>query len=246
MKSSHSPLLGPEPREEAIQAAVRASVRAYHRREDARPLSQWDFLIQQSRFLQKRWWLLQGGVLLLLWWLLWVSDTSWELQRAMGTLAPLFVVLVLPELWKNRSSGALEVECSAYYSLRQIYAARLLLFGLADLVLVTVFFAAALLTGRTTAWEMIVHFLLPFLVTGGICLQTLSCRRDYGLYAALPLSLLWAAVWVQIILNERVYQLLTLPMWLGMLLLAGAYFLCSLWKLQRTCEKIWEVSPSWN
>ena len=86
--------------------------------------------------------------------------------------------------------------------------------------------------------------MLPFLVTGGICLQTLSCRRDYGLYAALPLSLLWAAVWVQIILNERVYQLLTLPMWLGMLLLAGAYFLCSLWNLQRTCEKIWEVSPS--
>lgn len=68
----------------------------------------------------------------------------------MGTLAPLFVVLVLPELWKNRSSGALEIECTAYYSLRQIYAARMVLFGLVDLALLTLFFSAALLAGQAT------------------------------------------------------------------------------------------------
>ena len=98
----------------------------------------------------------------------------------MGTLAPLFVVLVLPELWKNRANGALEVECTAYYSLRQVYAARLVLFGLADLALLTGFFSVALLTGRAT-WEgLILHFLLPFLVTGCICLRTLSCLTDGG------------------------------------------------------------------
>lgn len=87
-------------------------------------------------------------MLVLLWWLLQSAGTAYEVQRAMGTLAPLFVVLVLPELWKNRSSGALEIECTAYYSLRQIYAARMVLFGLVDLALLTLFFSAALLAGR--------------------------------------------------------------------------------------------------
>ena len=143
---------------------MQAATLAFHRREAARPLAPLEFLRQQSHFLRKRWWALQGGVLLLLWWVLQSAGTTGEAQRAMGTLAPLFVVLVLPELWKNRASGALEVECTAYYSLRQVYAARLVLFGLADLALLTVFFSVALLTGRAT-WEgLILHFLLPFLV----------------------------------------------------------------------------------
>ena len=79
---------------------------AFHRREASRPLSQLEFLRQQNRFLHKRWWVLQAGVLGLLWWLLQISGSTAEVQRAMGTLAPLFVVLVLPELWKNRASGA--------------------------------------------------------------------------------------------------------------------------------------------
>ena len=148
MKPSQPTIPTPQPREAAVQAAVQSATLAFHRREAARPLAPLEFLRQQSR---KRWWALQGGVLLLLWWVLQSAGTTGEAQRAMGTLAPLFVVLVLPELWKNRANGALEVECTAYYSLRQVYAARLVLFGLADLALLTVFFSVALLTGRATS-----------------------------------------------------------------------------------------------
>ena len=153
----------PQPREEAVQATVRAATQAFRQREASRPLSQLEFLRQQAQFLHKRWWLLQGAVLVLLWWLLQSAGTAYEVQRAMGTLAPLFVVLVLPELWKNRSSGALEIECTAYYSLRQIYAARMVLFGLVDLALLTLFFSAALLAGQATG--CIAMFVLAFLVS---------------------------------------------------------------------------------
>ena len=210
----------PQPREAAVQAAVQAATLAFHRREAARPLAPLEFLRQQSHFLRKRWWALQGGVLLLLWWVLQSAGTTGEAQRAMGTLAPLFVVLVLPELWKNRANGALEVECTAYYSLRQVYAARLVLFG-------------------------ILHFLLPFLVTGCICLRTLSCRRMGAVYAALPLSLVWTAVWVCILLNDPVYQLISRPVWLGMLVLAAVYFCYAIGKLQTHCETLWEGTTSW-
>lgn len=246
MNSSLPPIPFPQPREEAIQATVLAATQAFHQREASRPLSQLEFIHQQGKLIHKRWWVLQAGVLLLLWWLLQHAGSTYEVQRAMGTLTPLFVVLVLPELWKNRVSGALEIECTAYYSLRQVYAARMVLFGMVDLVLLTLFFFAALLAGRAGLQDLIIHFLLPFLVTGCICLRTLSFRRDAALYTALPLCLLWTAVWVLIVLDSAVYALITLPVWLGLLGLAAVYFLYALYKLQTTCETLWEVSPSWN
>ena len=140
----------------------------------------------------------------------------------------------------------MEIECTAYYSLRQIYAARMVLFGLVDLALLTLFFSAALLAGQATLRDLIINFLLPFLVTGCICLRTLSHRRDTVCYAALPLCLAWTAVWVLLILSDQVYRMISLPMWLGMLLLATVYFLYAIRKLQNTCETIWEVSPVWH
>ena len=53
-------------------------------------------------------------------------------------------------------------------------------------------------------------------------------------------------MWVLLILSDQIYQLISLPMWLGMLLLAAVYFLYAICKLQNTCETIWEVSPVWH
>ena len=58
--------------------------------------------------------------------------------------------------------------------------------------------------------------------------------------------LAWTAVWVLLILSDQVYRMISLPMWLGMLLLATVYFLYAIRKLQNTCETIWEVSPVWH
>ena len=57
----------------------------------------------------------------------------------MGILAPSFVILILPELWKNRSNGAMEVEGATFFSIKNIYAARMLLFGMVDVCLLSVF-----------------------------------------------------------------------------------------------------------
>ena len=203
-------------------------------------------LRQQAQFLHKRWWLLQGAVLVLLWWLLQSAGTAYEVQRATGTLAPLFVVLVLPELWKTRSSGALEIECTRLLlpaaNLRRpdgsVWSGGP---GSAHPVLLR---RPAGRAGHPAGPHH--PFSAPFLVTGCICLRTLSHRRDTVCYAALPLCLAWTAVWVLLILSDQVYRMISLPMWLGMLLLATVYFLYAIRKLQNTCETIWEVSPVWH
>ena len=168
----------PPVREEAVRAAVQAARMAYRRAEAVRPLTRLEFLRQQGSFLRKRWWVLQAGMLVLLWQLLQMAGSAYETARAMGTLAPLFVVLVLPELWRNRTSGALEIEGTTRHSLRAVYAARMVLFGGADLVLLTLFCSAALAAGRVRPQDLVIHFLLPFLVTACICLRTLACRGD--------------------------------------------------------------------
>ena len=50
----------------------------------------------------------------------------------MGVVATLFVILIIPELWKNRSCECMEIEATSYYSLKQVYATRMLLFGVTD------------------------------------------------------------------------------------------------------------------
>lgn len=36
----------------------------------------------------------------------------------MGVASSLFVILMIPELWKNRSCGCMEIEAASCYSLR--------------------------------------------------------------------------------------------------------------------------------
>lgn len=69
----------------------------------------------------------------------------------MGAAAPLFALLILPELWKNQSSHTLEIECTTCYSLRQIYGARIFLFALVDITLLSIFSLTAIGSGLPEA-----------------------------------------------------------------------------------------------
>ena len=96
--------------------------------------SYFEFLYEQTKFIKKRWWILQGCVLMCLW--IWLSNYTSDIKdmmRIMGISATIFVVLIIPEIWKNRRNGAIEIEQASYYTLRQICTARMLMFGVVDL-----------------------------------------------------------------------------------------------------------------
>lgn len=82
-----------------------------------------------------------------------------------GALAPLFAILLIPELWRNRHSASMEIEGAALYSLRQIYSARMLLFAMTDTLFLTVFCGLAACTTRATASELVTQFFFPLCVT---------------------------------------------------------------------------------
>lgn len=219
-----------------LRETLAASRQAFLDAEQKAVLSRAEFLIGQMAYLQKRWWVWQAVVLLGLWCLMVQSGLNSFVQSSMGILGPLFAVLMIPELWKNRSSGSVEVEGAAYYSLRQIYAARIYAFGLVDAGMLTLFLALSVWGARAALGAMLVRFLLPMTVTECICFRTLTSRFFSSEYAAVAGCLFWAALWRIATLHGGLYEAISAPVWAGILALAGGYLIYAVRRALQRCE----------
>lgn len=232
--------------EAMISRAVELSKTAFYEAEGESRLSRLEFLYQQSQYIRKYLWVLQGAVLFMLWWILkHLGSSLFIAHRSMGVAAPLFVVLLVPELWKNRSYTAMEVEGTTYYNLRQIYAARMMVFGLVDLVLLSVFLAAASFTARMGIWEFTIQFFIPFNVSCCICFGTLYSKIENSETFAVGWCVLWIFLWVQVVLSEKIYNAISAPVWAVILAASIFYLVYSIARGQKNLDKVWEASL-WN
>lgn len=232
--------------EEKILQTIEAAKAAFYEGESETSLSRAEFLMQQSRYIKKRWWVLQGALLASLLWVLQAVESTYYIQRSLGVAAPMFVVLTLPELWKNRNCCATEVECTTYYSLRQIYAARLTLFAGVDLLLLSLFLWAVSFTTRLTLWQMLIQFVLPFNVACCICFHCLYSPKQGSEVFSLLLCAVFMALWMQVVLHDAVYQAISVPVWCALLSLSFVYLGCCILRGQRRWQLMYEVKPVWN
>lgn len=231
--------------ESKIQKTIAVSKEAFLSEESEQTVSHMEFLYQQCKFIKKRWWLMQGLLLAFVCFLLNNSETDFTVRRILGLTGPLFVILIYPEIWKSRSCDALEIECTTFYTLRSIYAARLTLFAGVDMVLLSVFYAVATLLSRMTLWEMLTQFMLPFNVTCCICFGTLYSKRINSQALSLLLCVLWAGAWSVLVLNDTVFRAISVPAWVS-LLAASVFFMgYTLYRGQRKWQTIMEVKPLW-
>lgn len=204
-----------EPNESKVKDTVVSAGKNFYEGMEKSCVSYFDFLFDQTRYIHKRWWILQFFVLVLAGWFAHeVKDVQW-IQRMFGITSSLFGIMIIPEFWKNRSSNSMEVESAAYFSVRQIYSARLLAFAVVDGALLGLFATVLTMSGRVIVEEIVIQFFLPMMVTCCICFRCLSSHHMASEYAACFLSLLWTAVWIQIVLNDSVYQAVSAPIWVG-------------------------------
>lgn len=229
-----------------IDICVAKSKEIYCEHEAQGYLTKMEFLYQQSRYILKRWWVLQGLLLLALWWTLKYSNSSYYIQRCMGTAAPLFVVLMMPEFWKNRHMNAMEIECTSYFSLRRVYAARLILFASVDLIMLSTFSLTTVRTTQLSPWELLVQFILPFNVTCCICFQTLYHKWFRSEIFSMFLCMLWSAAWILIVVNTKLYSMISEPIWYFLLISSTLYLGYCIYRGQRKCNEIWESDMVWN
>ena len=231
--------------ESKIQKTIAVSREAFLAGESEQALSHLEFLYQQSKYIQKRWWLMQGLLLAVAGFLLYNAQADFLVRRVLGLTGALFVILIYPEIWKNRSCDALEIECTTFYTLRSIYAAWLTLFAGVDMVLLSAFYAGASLLCRITLWEMLTQFMLPFNMTCCICFGTLYSRRINSSALSLLLCVLCAGAWSVLILNDAVFYAISAPVWAA-LLAASVFFMgYTLYRGQRVWQNIMEVKPLW-
>ena len=231
--------------EKKVAQTIAVSKSAFLSGESERTVSKIEFLFLQSKLIQKRWWFLQGLLLAVVCLFLCHMETDYLIRRALGLAGPLFVILILPELWKNRNFDAMEVECTTYYTIRSIYAARLTLFAGVDVLLLSAFFAAASAIAKITLWEMLIQFVLPFNVTCCICFRTLYAKRIRYEALAMLLCLLWTGIWALLIMSNSVYSVISVPMWIAALaasLLGMCYTLC---QGKEKWQQTLEVKPLW-
>lgn len=230
----------PEPDESKIKDIVVSARKSFYEGAERAHVSYFDFIYDQTRYIRKRWWGLQFMLLLFTGWFVHGAN-SWGVQRLLGIAASLFVIMAIPELWKNRSSDSMEIEGAAYFSIRQIYAARMLTFAVVDSLLLGIFTAVLSLTTRVMIGEILIQFFLPMIVTCCICFRTLCSRYIASEYAACFLSLLWIAVWIQIVLHDNIYQVVSIPVWGGICGIAALYLTYTVKRVMRECENVLEV-----
>lgn len=230
-----------EPREEKIQETIRRSKDAFFMAEHDRVLSYHEFLWIQLKVIQKRWWVLQLFILAALWLFLTSVHGDIYVKKSMGVAASLFVILIIPELWKNRSCECMEIEAASYYSLKQVYAARMLMFGIMDAFLLTVFCGSAAGGLHIGISELVIQFLFPLSITACICFGILCSKYCYSESAAIILCIIWSAVWLYIVLNESVYTKIAIPVWFILLGFAFTFLFFSVYRILKSCNQYLEV-----
>ncbi len=230
------------PDEQNIKATVKKSIDVYCSAEQERLLTYLEFLWAQLRLIRKRWWFFQALLLSMLWAVLLSLQSEWHIQRILGIMASLFVILIIPELWKSRTYQSMEIEAVSYYSLRHIYAARMLLFGIVDVFLITLFCGLTTITMHILLSQLLVQFVFPMVVTTAICFGILCSKSSFSETTAIMMCVAWSAVWLTVVLNEKIYTAITFPLWLIFIGIALIFLAFTIYQTLHYCNHYWEVN----
>ena len=229
------------PEEAEIQMVIQKSKKAFLENESKQLLSYHEFIFNQLHMIRKRWWIIQFVVLYLAWLFRSTENEMFYMRRGMGIFAALFAIVLAPELWRNLSNRCMEIEIASYYSLHQIYAARILLFGVVDVILLTAFIGTAHYLLHVALTDLITQFLLPLTVTACICFVALGKQRSNE-WIAIGLCLLWSGLWWAIAANERLYSAITIPILLSVFVFTALFMVITIYRLLKNCNKYMEVT----
>lgn len=229
-------------REEKIIETIQKSKEAFILAEQEQHIGYLEFVINQLYLIRKRWWLFQALLLGVAAITLPYMQDKVHMVRVLGVIGVLFVVLIIPEFWKNRNYGCMQVEGTCFYSLRQIYAARMLWIGVVDMFLLTCFCLVVRGNLLLATSEVLIQFLFPTLIASCICFGTLCGSRLLNEATAISFCLLWSGLWSVVILNETIYSAITLPVWTILFILSLVYLIAVIYRTIYSCNRFWEVN----
>lgn len=140
----------------------------------------WAFVRTQAGFIRKRMWALQFAVLagvLALVAAEGAGDYALPRYALCAAAAPLLLVANVQDLARVYHQGMLELELATRYSLPRVTAARLLVFGLCDAVLLGILAAVGAVVSRSALEVVLLYCLTPFCCVSALCMGLLRHLR---------------------------------------------------------------------
>lgn len=222
--------------EEAEVKKLEAESReAFMKRESTRMLPYHSFLFSQLLMIKKYWWGVQFLILCAAWYIMATEDAASVIRREVGVLSILFVVSIIPELWRNLTDKCIEIEMASYFSLKNIYAARLLIFGIVDSVVISIFACSAYLMLDITVTDIIFQFLIPMTVTAGICFLVL-CGKRRGMGGSVGICLVMCIFWYKICGSDAVYRTIAPVVLIGIFAVSCIFLTYTGVRLLKNCN----------
>ncbi|MGN0273403.1 MAG: hypothetical protein ACI4DT_01275 [Chordicoccus sp.] len=204
---------------EKLQELADLSVETFYREEKKKPLPRKAFVLYQFRLMKKGWMILQAVLLIGIYVLLHFLGDLDACYRLVAVLSTLLIIFFVPELWREKREHSIDLINSCYYSIEELYAAKLLIAGLYDLLILSVFFIVTLTTSHVTVYRMILHFLLPMLVTACICLVCLSAGIS-NYYITLSVCIAFSGLWYAVTSFPFLYRPISTAAWVVFLILS--------------------------
>ena len=225
------------PREEKILETIQKSKEIMMEVQSEHTMSYGAFLFSQFRLIRKRWWMLQAALLIVTFFLMNYLDDSEYFMRTIGTSSVFFIVMIIPEFWRNKESDSLQIEATCLYSLRQIYSARVFLIGVADVFMITLFMLVCCVGMRMHFMDILVQFLFPMVVAAGICFAMLNSRA-LNEAASMFGCFLWSVIWWVVTMNDFIYTKITFPVWSILFGLANCFLIGAVYKVVHDCNRL--------
>lgn len=172
-----------------------------------------EFIILQIKIMKKEWWIAQAAALFIAGKLLLISDDQNYTQRWLSIVASLFVILIIPELWKNIENKSIEIEETSFFDLRRVYAAKLIAFGVIDTIILTLFCIYATQIQSILFSDVLKQFVFPIIITSMICMMVFSAKRYFNQTITMIICIAVNIVWMLIVLNEDIYVRITPVVW---------------------------------
>ena len=148
------------PREEKILETIQKSKEIVMEVQSENTMSYTEFLFSQFRLIRKRWWMLQAMLLVLVFLIMpSLKDTTY-FMRMLGVASVFFIVMIIPEFWRNKESNSCQIEvnlfCSPFND--RFIPARIFLIGIVDIVMLTIFLTVACINMKMQFTDLLVQF----------------------------------------------------------------------------------------
>ena len=102
-----------------ISQIVKKAGNVLYEQAEKNMLSYHQFLNIQLKQIQKRWWVLQAFLLIMICFWIHSDRDGYYANRSLGIAGAMFIIFLVPELWKNEKNKCLEIEMSSYFSDRK-------------------------------------------------------------------------------------------------------------------------------